>query len=65
ILGGGQGPRADMVLLNAAAAIHVGGKAHSLEEGLRMARDVHRAGTGLAKLEEFVKATRGEHGPPR
>ncbi|MCA1813646.1 MAG: anthranilate phosphoribosyltransferase, partial [Halobacteriales archaeon] len=45
ILGGGQGPRADMVLLNAAAAIHFGGKAHSLEEGLRMARDVHRAGT--------------------
>ena len=65
ILAGGEGARADMVLLNAAAAIYVGAKAASLEAGLVQARDAVRTGAALKKLEAFVAATREEHGHPR
>lgn len=65
ILQGGGGARADMVLLNAAAAIHVGGKAGDLGEGLSTAREVLRTGAAFKKLEAFVAATREAHGHPR
>lgn len=65
ILAGKDGPRADMVLLSAGAAIHVGGKASTLEDGLRLAREAVSSGAALAKLEAYVEATREAHGHPR
>lgn len=65
ILQGKAGPRADIVLLNAAAAIHVGGKASTLADGLRLAREAARSGAALQKLDAFVAATREAHGHPR
>jgi anthranilate phosphoribosyltransferase len=47
------GPRRDIVLLNAAAGIYVGGKADDLTEGLEAARDAMDSGGAYRKLEEF------------
>lgn len=48
------GPKRDAIVLNAAGALVVGGKADSFETGIRLANDI--IGTGLArrKLEELV-----------
>jgi anthranilate phosphoribosyltransferase len=53
VLGGEAGPRSDIVALNAAAAVYVGGKADGLVEGLATAREVLARGAGLGKLEEL------------
>ena len=53
ILGGERGALADMVAVNAGAALYVGGLAIDLAEGLDMARAVLDQGTALAKLEEL------------
>lgn len=52
------GPRADAVALNAAFAIVATGKARTLQDGLDQARAILAAGTGRAKLDAFVAATR-------
>jgi len=54
-LGGEPGPAADMVALNAGAAIYVSGRAESLEEGIRQARDILATGAGLERLEQYAK----------
>jgi anthranilate phosphoribosyltransferase len=59
VLGGEIGPRRDVVLLNSAAAILVGGLAKSFEEGIEMASESIDSGQAIRKLEEFVKATGG------
>jgi anthranilate phosphoribosyltransferase len=59
VLSGETGPRRDMVLLNAAAAIYVGGKADDLAAGLEMAAvsvDSGRAGSALQRLAELSRA---------
>ena len=53
ILKGAQGPKTDIVLLNAGAAIYVGGKAKDIAEGIEIARQVIASGAALQKLEEF------------
>ncbi|WP_038603201.1 anthranilate phosphoribosyltransferase [Dehalobacter restrictus] len=58
ILAGGQGPKADTVILNAGAAIYVGGKAGSLQEGIEMARATVREKKALPVLNEFIAVTR-------
>lgn len=55
ILTGAKGSKTDIVLLNAGAAIYVGGKADSMTEGIRTARDLIASGEAKAKLEEFIK----------
>lgn len=57
ILEGEKGPRRDIVLLNAAAGILVGGKASDLEEALEMARESIDSGRALEKLEQLVQFT--------
>jgi anthranilate phosphoribosyltransferase len=59
VLGGEEGPHADTVVMNAAAAAVVGGKAKDMREGARVARDSLRSGRALRKLESFVAATGG------
>jgi anthranilate phosphoribosyltransferase len=49
----GRGPLADVVALNAGAAIYVGGLAAGLEEGLERARAALVSGAAAAKLEEL------------
>ena len=45
----------DIVLLNAAAAIYVSGKASDLKEGIEMARDSIDSGKARQKLTDFVR----------
>lgn len=47
------GPRKDAIVLNAAGALIVGGKAADFEEGIRLARSLIESGTALHKLEEL------------
>ena len=53
ILNGAKGPKTDIVLLNAGAAIYVGGKAESIKAGIEKAKDLIASGAAMAKLEEF------------
>jgi anthranilate phosphoribosyltransferase len=53
-----QGATRDIVLLNAGAAIHVSGKAKTIEQGVRLAHDSIANGAAAGALEEFIKTTR-------
>ncbi len=57
VLQGEQGPRRDVVLLNAAAALVVSGQAEDLREGLEVARQAIDSGHALAVLEHLVAFT--------
>jgi anthranilate phosphoribosyltransferase len=54
VLGGEQGPRRDIVLLNAAAAFLAGGMCPTLGCGIELARDSIDSGRALAKLESLI-----------
>jgi len=58
ILDGEHGPRRDMTLMNAAAAIVAGGKAEDLEEGVDMARASIDSGAARDRLQRLVSLTR-------
>jgi anthranilate phosphoribosyltransferase len=51
------GPHRDVVLLNAAAAIFVGGKAANLKEGIKLAAASIDSGAAYDKLQELVGFT--------
>lgn len=53
ILKGQMGPKRDIVLLNAGAAIVTGGKAANLETGIKLAADSIDSGRAFEKLEEL------------
>ena len=57
VLNGEEGPRRDIVLLNAAAAIVAGDKARDLNEGVQVAAEVIDSGKALEKLEGLVAAS--------
>ncbi len=57
VLYGHQGPHRDMVILNAAAAIYVGGKAGSLEEGIEAAAQSIDSGQAAETLNSLVELT--------
>jgi anthranilate phosphoribosyltransferase len=59
ILGGERGACRDIVLLNAGAAIYVGGGARDLREGIGHAASSIDSGRALARLDALVEATRG------
>jgi len=50
-----KGPKRDAVLLNAAAALFVDGKANSIEEGIKIAAEVIDSGKAIAHLEKIVE----------
>lgn len=58
VLEGEKGPRRDIVLLNAAAGIYIGGLAGSMEEGLEMAAASLDSGAAKAKLEALKTLSR-------
>jgi anthranilate phosphoribosyltransferase len=57
VLRGEGGPRRDVVLLNAAAALEVAGKVHTLEEGMAMAAASIDSGAAADTLARWVTAT--------
>lgn len=58
ILIGEKGPKRDIVLLNSGAALYVGKKAKSLQEGINYARELIDGGYALDKLNNYVEHTR-------
>ena len=54
---GEEGPAREVVLLNGAAVLMVGGKARDLRDGIALARDVIDSGAALAKVEALVELT--------
>jgi len=57
VLEGEEGPRRDLVLLNAGAAIYVGGQADGLEEGVAKAAAAIDSGGAREILDRLVAAT--------
>lgn len=55
ILKGEKGPKRDIVLINAAAGIVVGGKASTLKDGLQQAADAVDSGAALNVLNALAK----------
>ena len=60
ILAGEPGPRRDIALVNASAALVATSRATDFLEGMRMAADAIDSGAALRKLEELVRWTRVE-----
>ncbi len=57
VLAGEPGPHRDLVVLNAAAAIYVGGLAADLEEGVAKAEEALDSGAAANVLERLIAAT--------
>ena len=51
--------KAEIVLVNSAAGIIVGGKAENFEEGMEKARESIESGAAYGKLKDLVKASGG------
>jgi anthranilate phosphoribosyltransferase len=58
ILGGLQGAPRDIVLLNAAAALWVAGRADSIAAGLRLGAEAIDSGRAKSKLDELIAFTK-------
>lgn len=59
VLEGKPGPAADIVALNAGAAIYAADLEPSLEAGIRKAQHVLTSGAGLAKLNQLIELSQG------
>jgi anthranilate phosphoribosyltransferase len=62
IFAGGDGPRRDAVLLNAAGAIAAAGRAEDLREGLALAAEAVDSGAAAARLDELAAFSRAAAG---
>ncbi len=60
ILEGERGPKRDIVVMNAAAALVAGGKAADFREGARLAIESIDSGAALDRLERLVRLTNAE-----
>ncbi|MGZ4267834.1 MAG: anthranilate phosphoribosyltransferase [Solirubrobacteraceae bacterium] len=58
VLTGEAGPRADLVLINAGAAIYAGGRAGTLAEGVDAAREAIASGAAQRTTEAFIELSR-------
>jgi anthranilate phosphoribosyltransferase len=58
ILAGERGAGRDIVLLNAGAAIYIGGQARDLHEGIRFAASSIDSGNASARLDALIHVTR-------
>jgi anthranilate phosphoribosyltransferase len=57
VLSGEKGPKRDVVVLNAAAAIAASGKARDIKDGIPMAEEAIDSGKALEKLERLIEIT--------
>ena len=60
VMQGKPGPCRDIVLLNAAAAIVVGGKAHDFREGISIAAGAIDSGRAYMKVVQLIESTGGD-----
>ena len=54
ILSGAKGHKRNAVLLNAGAALYIGGKADSFKDGVKLAEKIIDSGKALETLEKFI-----------
>ncbi len=54
ILSGAKGHKRNAVLLNAGAALYIGGKADSFKDGVKLAAEIIDSGKALETLEKFI-----------
>jgi anthranilate phosphoribosyltransferase len=59
VIGGDHGPRRDIVLLNAAAALWAAEAVDGLKDGLAVAAQSIDGGHAWGKLEALIRATQG------
>jgi len=57
ILNGEKGHKRNAVLLNAGAALYIGGKAESLKNGITLAAEIIDSGKALVTLEKFIEVS--------
>lgn len=57
ILSGEKGPKRNAVLMNAGAALYIGGKADSLKDGIALAAENIDSGRALATLNKFIEVS--------
>jgi anthranilate phosphoribosyltransferase len=57
ILGGAKGPKTDVVLLNAGAAIYLASDGITLKDGIEKAREIIVLGKAKKQLKEFIEET--------
>ena len=57
ILRGEKGHRRDAVLLNAGAALYIGGKTESMKEGVSLAAEILDSGKALETLEKLIEVS--------
>ena len=57
ILSGEKGPKRDAVLMNAGAALYIGGKAESLAEGVKLAAEIIDSGKAMTTLEKLISVS--------
>ena len=57
ILKGEKGPKRNAVLMNAGAALYIGGKADSFKEGIELAAEIIDSGKAAETLEKFIEVS--------
>ena len=57
ILSGMQGHKRNAVLLNAGAALYIGGKAESMSDGIKLAAEIIDSGKALETLEKVIEVS--------
>jgi len=55
--GSNKGPRRNAVILNAAGALYIGGKANSFAEGIQLAGEIIDSGAAQDKLNQLITAS--------
>ena len=50
-----QGPKRNVVLMNAGAAIYLAGKAETIADGVKVAAEILDSGKALEKLQEYIE----------
>lgn len=57
ILGGAKGHKRNAVLMNAGAALYIGGKAETLKDGIALATKIIDSGKALETLDKLIKVS--------
>lgn len=57
ILKGEKGPKRNAVLMNAGASLYIGGKAESMQDGIRLAAEIIDSGKALETLQKFIEVS--------
>ena len=57
ILAGDKGPRRDAVLMNAGAALYIGGKAETMADGIQLAAELIDSGKAAQTLEKLISVS--------